>query len=108
PGFFTDCTYEHLPQVNDATQGVKLADLNGDGHLDMVVGNEVPPNRLLINNGKGVFTEHAELLQLPEPLETRDVLAFDVEGDGDLDIVFANLTSNGGAWDKNPRARVLI
>ncbi|WP_177195247.1 FG-GAP repeat domain-containing protein [Parapedobacter indicus] len=108
PGFFTDCTYESLPQVNDATQAIKLTDLNGDGHLDMVVGNEVPPNRLLINNGKGLFTDHAELLELPEPLETRDVLVFDVDRDDDPDIVFANLTSNGGAWDKNPQARVLI
>lgn len=108
PGFFMDCSLESLPQVNDATQSIKLADLNGDGHLDMVVGNEVPPNRLLLNDGKGLFTEYAEQLDLPEPLETREALVFDVDGDGDLDIVFANITSNAGAWDKNPQARVLI
>jgi len=108
PGFFIDRTRENLPQVNDATQSIKLADLNGDGHLDMVVGNEVPPNRLLLNDGKGVFTEHAGNLELPEPLETREALVFDVDGDGDLDIVFANITSNAGVWDKDPRARVLI
>ncbi|MGK6350534.1 FG-GAP repeat domain-containing protein [Parapedobacter sp. DT-150] len=108
PGYFIDRTAENLPQVNDATQSIKLADLNGDGHLDMVVGNEVPPNRLLLNDGKGVFTEYAEQLELPEPLETREALVFDVDGDGDLDIVFANITSNGGVWDKNPRARILI
>ncbi len=108
PGFFIDRTLENLPQVNDATQSIKLADLNGSGNLDMVVGNEIPPNRLLLNDGTGVFTEHAELLELLEPLETREVLVFDVDGDGDLDIVFANITSNGGVWDKNPRARILI
>lgn len=108
PGYFIDRTATNLPQVNDATQAVKLADLNGDGYPDLVVGNEIPPNRLLINDGTGKFTEHADQLELPEPLETRDVLAFDVDGDGDLDIVFANLTSNGGKWDKNPQARVLI
>lgn len=108
PGFFMDCTPESLPQINDATQSIKLADLNGDGHLDMVVGNEVPPNRLLLNDGKGLFVEYAEHLELPEPLETREALVFDADGDGDRDIVFANITSNGGAWDKNPQARVLV
>ncbi len=108
PGYFIDRTARNLPQVNDATQSIKLADLNGDGHLDMVVGNEVPPNRLLINDGSGGFTEHADQLDLPEPLETREALVFDVDGDGDLDIVFANITSNAGKWDKNPQARILI
>lgn len=108
PGYFIDRTARNLPQVNDATQSIKLADLNSDGHLDMVVGNEVPPNRLLINDGSGGFTEHADQLDLPEPLETREALVFDVDGDGDLDIVFANITSNAGKWDKNPQARILI
>lgn len=107
PGYFVDRT-DRLPQVNDATQSIKLADLDGDGDLDMVVGNEIPPNRLLINDGKGNFTERADLLELPEPLHSREVLAFDVDGDGDLDLVFANLTSNGGAWEKDPRTRLLI
>ncbi|WP_262245086.1 FG-GAP repeat domain-containing protein [Parapedobacter soli] len=108
PGYFVDRTATNLPQVNDATQSIKLADLNGDGHLDMVVGNEVPPNRLLLNDGTGRFAEYPDQLQLPEPLETREVLVFDVDGDGDLDIVFANITSNAGKWDKNPQARILI
>lgn len=108
PGYFIDRTAENLPQVSDATQSIKLADVNGDGHLDMVVGNEVPPNRLLLNDGSGRFTEHADRLELPEPLETREALVFDIDGDGDPDIVFANITSNAGKWDKNPIARVLI
>lgn len=108
PGHFIDRTRENLPQVNDATQGIKLADLNGDGHLDMLVANEIPPNRLLINDGTGVFTEHPEQLDLLVPLETREVFTADVDGDGDLDIVYANLTSNAGAWDKDPQLRILI
>lgn len=108
PGYFMECSLDNLPQVNDATQGIKLADLNGDGHLDMIVANEIPPNRLLINDGTGVFTEHADQLELLVPLETREVFVFDADGDGDLDIVFANLTSNGGDWDKDPQTRILI
>lgn len=108
PGHFIDVTATHLPQVNDATQSIALADLDGDGDLDMIVGNEVPPNRLLINNGQGVFAEKAEGLELLVPLETRMALLFDVDGDGDQDIVFSNLTSNGGKWDKDPQVRILI
>lgn|SRR5690554_1558657 len=107
PGNFLDANAT-LPQVNDATQSINLTDVDGDGDLDMLIGNEVPPNRLLINNGNGVFAEHAEGIDLPVPLETRMVLAFDADGDGDLDIVFSNLTSNGRDYEKDPQMRILI
>ncbi|WP_051960057.1 FG-GAP repeat domain-containing protein [Sphingobacterium sp. ML3W] len=108
PGYFIDHTTTALPQVNDQTQSVKLADLDGDGHVDMVLGNEVPPNRILYNDGKGNFTAHDEGLPLKVPLHTREVIVFDANGDGKPDLLFANLTSNGGAKDKDPRARLWI
>ncbi|WP_160143977.1 FG-GAP repeat domain-containing protein [Chryseolinea soli] len=108
PGYFIDHTTDGLPASEDQTQAVKLADLNGDGTLDLVVGNEVPPNRLFFNDGKGKFTEHPEKLELLVPLHTRDVLVFDANRDGHADILFVNLTNNGGQWDKDPTARLLI
>src|SRR5690606_41182454 len=45
------------------------------------------------------------------PFPTRrssDLLAFDADGDGDLDIVFSNLTSNGRDYEKDPQMRILI
>lgn len=108
PGSFIDRTSSNLPEINDATQDIKLADLDADGDLDMIVGNEIPPNRLFINNGKGKFTEKADQLELLVPLHTRETVLFDAEGDGDLDVLFANLTNNGGEWDKDPQARLLI
>src|SRR5690606_25994209 len=107
PGNFLNANAT-LPQVDDAAQSINLADVDGDGDLDMLVGNEVPPNRLLINNGNGVFSEHAEALDLPVPLETRMVLAFDADGDGHLDLVFSNLTSNGRNYEKDPQMRIPI
>ena len=36
------------------------------------------------------------------------MLTFDVNGDGHPDILFTNLTSNAGAFEKDPTARLLI
>jgi hypothetical protein len=108
PGHFIDATASNLPQENDQTQGIVLADVDNDQDLDMVVGNEVPPNRLLINDGSGRFSDASERLDLPVPLHTRQVLAFDATGDGRSDIVYCNLTSNGGAWEKDPQTRLLV
>lgn len=108
PGYFIDSTKEGLPELRWETQSVKLADLNGDGIPDLITGNEVPPNRLLFNDGKGHFTEHPEKLGLTVPLHTREVLTFDANGDKHLDILFLNLTSNGSKFEKDPTARLLI
>ena len=108
PGRFIDATAASLPAVNDNTQGIALADLDADGDLDMVVANETPPNRLLLNDGRGRFTEHSDRLDLRVPLETRQAHVFDATGDGKPDILFLNLTSNGRGWDKDPRMRLLV
>ena len=108
PGYFIDYTKEGMPNLKTETQSVKLVDLNGDKHLDLVLGNEVPPNRLFLNDGKGHFTEHPDKLELLVPLHTREVLTFDANGDKRPDLLFLNLTSNGGAFEKDPTARLLL
>ena len=108
PGYFIDYTKEGMPNLKAETQSVKLVDLNEDKHLDLVLGNEVPPNRLFLNDGKGHFTEHPDKLELLVPLHTREVLTFDANGDKRPDLLFLNLTSNGGAFEKDPTARLLL
>ena len=108
PGYFIDNTKESFPNLRTETQSVKLADLNGDQHPDLVLGNEVPPNRLFLNDGKAKFTEHPEKLELLVPLHTREVLIFDANGDKHPDIVFLNLTSNAGKFEKDPTVRLLM
>lgn len=108
PGHLLDASKTHLPNVNDATQDVALVDLDADGDLDMVVANEKPPNRLLINDGQGRFTEASDRLDLPVKLHTREVHVFDANGDGRLDILFLNLTSNARGREYDPQARLLI
>jgi hypothetical protein len=108
PGYFIDATATHLPKDNDDTQDIKLADLDGDGDLDMVIANETPPSRLLLNNGQGHFSDASERLELLVPMETRMVQIFDANGDNKPDLLFFNLTSNNHGWDKDPQVRLLI
>lgn len=108
PGWFVDATGTHLPAIRNKAQGVALADLDGDGDLDMVVATEAPPARLLVNDGRGRFTEASERLGQVTPLETREVHVLDANGDRRPDILLLNLTSNAGKWEKDPQARLLV
>ncbi|MFB4390425.1 MULTISPECIES: FG-GAP repeat domain-containing protein [unclassified Pseudomonas] len=108
PGHFVDATRSHLPDTNDQTEGVVLADMDSDGDLDMAIASPAHPNRLLLNDGKGHFSDASERLDLQAPMETREVHVLDVNRDGLLDIVYFNITSNNFGWDKNPQTRLLI
>lgn len=108
PGYFVDAPAEALPEDLDQTQSVKLVDLDADGDLDMVIGNEAPPNRIYFNDGKGNFQERAGALKEQVELHTREVITFDANGDGMIDLFFANLTSNAGKKERDPRGRLFI
>lgn len=108
PGHFIDATRSHLPDTDDQTEGAALADIDGDGDLDLVLASPVQPNRLLLNDGSGRFTDQSDRLQQDVATETREVHVADLTGDGHPDIVFFNITSNNAAWDKDPRTRLLV
>lgn len=108
PGYFIDASATHLPQANDQTEGAVLADMDGDGDLDLVLASPSQPNRLLVNDGKGRFKDESHRLELKVPMETREVHVLDVNGDGRLDIVFFNITSNNAGWEKDPQTRLLV
>ena len=108
PGHFIDATATHLPAGNDQTESVVLADIDRDGDLDAVLASPSLANRLLINNGKGKFTDASDRLDLAVPMETREVHIFDANSDGLNDILFFNITSNNHGWQKDPQTRLLV
>lgn len=71
--------------------GVAMADVNGDGWLDIYVCNSGHMsdgnrrNKLYINNHDGTFTEEAHKYGLDISAYTTQVTFFDYDGDGDLD-----------------------
>jgi len=96
-GFFTDVSGTNLPAVPDRTAAIVLGDVDGDGDLDVFVGNgaSVPEqSRLHLNDGTGVFSD-VTATSLPALIHPTAALALgDVDGDGDLDVFLGNGTFN--------------
>jgi hypothetical protein len=69
--------------------GAVLADVDGDGDLDLLVNSIGGGTRLFLNDGKAKFTEAANSGLEKRFCATSLALA-DVDGDGDLDLYVAN------------------
>ena len=63
--------------------------MDGDGDLDIVVGNDGQQNVVYLNDGAGNFPDRA-LLRHGDRTSTESVAVGDMDGDGDLDIVAGN------------------
>lgn len=75
--------------------GATMADINGDGFLDIYVCranylDKKGPNLLFINNGDLTFTERAEEYGLDHTGLCRQAAFFDYDLDGDLDMYLLN------------------
>ncbi len=99
------------------TTGVTMADVNGDGKLDIYVSGVTylsahGHNVLYINNGDGTFTDRTKEYGLDFAGYATQALFFDYDGDGDLDVYLLNYSTHaeravGQPEDRrvrNPRA----
>jgi len=97
-GHFADVTATHLPGgLNIETRKVCFGDVDGDGDPDIFLSNVgfIPgknrQNRLFLNDGTGKFSD-ATATHLPADNDhTIDAIFEDVDLDGDLDLVVANV-----------------
>jgi hypothetical protein len=97
-GTFADVTAGRMPVDNEDTRAVALGDVDGDGDLDLLRGNAGNPgwqNRLYLNNGAGAFTDATPARMPTDWDDTRAMVLGDVDGDGDLDLVVANMGTRG-------------
>ena len=95
---FEDITKKSRAAKNSGwTWGVTMADVNGDGYLDIYVsrnGNSMKPeerrNQLYINNQDLTFTESAMKYGLADVGFSTQAVFFDMDNDGDLDMYQVN------------------
>ncbi|GEM_PF-3048891 len=76
---------------NYLTQSLALGDIDGDGDLDLIAGNDAAPNRLYLNNGTpNPFRDIRGRDITADSYPARSVVLGDVDGDGDPDLIVGN------------------
>ncbi|MGI4728336.1 MAG: VCBS repeat-containing protein [Janthinobacterium lividum] len=97
---FKDITAQANPELGGRTNGwktgVTMADVNGDGLLDIYIcysgkaDADTRRNQLFINLGNGKFAEKAAAYGLDDPGYSTQAVFFDFDNDGDLDMFLLN------------------
>jgi len=86
---YRDVTRTHLPfkDLQQLSMDAAIADVDGDGDMDILIANEHKPNILLINDGNGHFTNESAARIPQVNHDSEDIGIADFDADGDLDII---------------------
>jgi len=89
--------------------GLTLADLDGDGDLDLIVCRMERPIRVLINDGKGKFLNRAKEMGMEVQGQIVNASVLDADMDGDLDVylVYYGLTKERYHEQQNQMSELL-
>jgi hypothetical protein len=89
---FTDVSATNIPvdNLSGNSMDARAADIDNDGDLDLVIAIEFFRNRILINDGNGVFTDQSAERLSGRDFDTEDIAIADFDGNGGLDIFFAS------------------
>jgi hypothetical protein len=105
----------NLPQQDDFSHSAAAADIDGDGDIDLYVGNIWGQNRInpqiLVNDGQGRFTVGEE--RLPPLLHLdhngyRICTFTDVNNDGSADLVLGDVGAEQTNTHSTPTSEVLL
>ncbi|HEY4088698.1 MAG TPA: FG-GAP-like repeat-containing protein [Bryobacteraceae bacterium] len=90
-GTFTDVTRKAgLMDPPRATQTAVWTDIDRDGKLDVLIGNENAPMQLFLNQGDGKFVDIAESAGVNKTGFVKAVVAGDYDNDGYPDLYVSN------------------
>jgi enediyne biosynthesis protein E4 len=86
--------------------GVVWADLNGDGHIDLLVSNDSTPNNFYLNKGDGTFIDVGLLSGLAASADGgfqagMGVDAADFDNDGRLDVFMTHFANDYSTLYRN-------
>ncbi|MHC5209795.1 MAG: CRTAC1 family protein [Planctomycetota bacterium] len=95
-----------LPGTRGKGLAAVASDLDDDGDVDVFVANDSQANLLLVNDGKGGFSDEARRAGMDLNAEGRTEAcmgtdAGDLDGDGDLDLYIANFEQETNTLYRN-------
>ena len=101
-GTFTDVTQQSgLGGQLFATQTAAWADIDNDGWLDVLIGNEQGPSQLYRNRGDGTFENISSKAGIDANGFIKAVVAEDYDNDGYPDFFLSNLRGNNFLYHNN-------